>query len=123
MDTNSLDYNTVTLMVMIAGSWLTLVGLIIYQSNRLDNKFDTKIDALDKKFDNKIDALDKKFDNKIDALDKKFDNKIDGLGDNVTSIGERVARIEGHLMGPESFSPRALPPPTDEPGDGEREAG
>ena len=112
MDTNSLDYNTVTLMAMIAGSWLTLVGLIIYQSNRLDNKFDTKIDALDKKFDNKI-----------DALDKKFDNKIDGLGDNVTSIGERVARIEGHLMGPESFSPRALPPPTDEPGDGEREAG
>ena len=101
MDTNSLDYNTVTLMVMIAGSWLTLVGLIIYQSNRLDKKFDTK----------------------IDALDTKFDTKIDALGGNVTSIGERVARIEGHLMGPESFSPRPLLPPPAEPDDGERQTG
>ena len=96
MDTYSLDYNTVTLMVMIAGSWLTLVGLIIYQSNRLDNKIDTKFDALDTKFD--------------------------ALGGDVSDIGQRVARIEGYLMGPEGFSPRALPPPTDESGDGEREA-
>ena len=77
-------------MVTIAGSWLTIVGLIIYQSNRLDNKIDHKIDA---------------------------------LGGDVSDIGQRVARIEGHLMGPESFSPRPLTPPTDEPGDGEREAG
>ena len=86
MDTTTLDFNTVTLMVTIAGSWLTIVGLTIYQSNRLDNK-------------------------------------IDALGGDVSDIGQRVARIEGHLMGPESFSPRPLTPPTDEPGDGEREAG
>ena len=90
MDTTTLDFNTVTLMVTIAGSWLTIVGLIIYQSNRLDNKIDTKIDA---------------------------------LGGDVSDIGQRVARIEGHLMGPESFSPRPLTPPTDEPADDEREAG
>jgi len=87
-------------MVTIAGSWLTLVGLIIYQSNRLDNKIDTK----------------------FDALDTKFDTKFDALGGDVSDIGQRVARIEGHLMGPEGFSPRALPPPTDESGDSEREA-
>ena len=79
MDTTTLDFNTVTLMVTIAGSWLTIVGLIIYQSNRLDNKIDHKIDA---------------------------------LGGDVSDIGQRVARIEGHLMGPESFSPRPLTPPT-----------
>ena len=91
MDTTTLDFNTVTLMVTIAGSWLTIVGLIIHQSNRLDNKIDNKIDT-----------------------------KIDALGGDVSDIGQRVARIEGHLMGPESFSPRPLTPPTDEPGDGER---
>ncbi len=108
MDTATLDFNTVTLMVTIAGSWLTLVGLIIYQSNRLDNKIDTKIDALDNKFTFELRAVHGEF-------------KI--VRREISVVGERLARVEGHLMGPESFSPSPLSTPTDEPGDGEREAG
>ena len=40
MDTATLDANTITLMATIAGSWLTLVGVIIFQTSRLDTKFD-----------------------------------------------------------------------------------
>ena len=122
MGTTTLDSNTITLMVTIAGSWLTLVGLIFYQSNRLDNK----IDALDTKFDTKIDALDTKFDTKIDtkidALDTKFDRRFDALGRDVTDVRERLARVEGHLMGPESFAgPLSTPP--EEVDDDQRQAG
>ena len=156
MDTNTLDYNTIMLMVMIAGSWLTLVGLIIFESRRLDTKIDTKfgtldtkidtkfgtldgkidtkIDALDTKFTDKIDALDTKFTDKIDALDTKFTDKFDAfdakfsykldvMGRDVADTRERPARIEGHLMAPEGFSPRPPSPPPAEPAGGERQAG
>ncbi len=79
MDTTTLDFNTITLMVTIAGSWLTIVGLIIFQSSRLDTK---------------------------------VDNKFEKLGSDVTEVRERLARLEGHLMGPESFT--SGPPSPDE---------
>ena len=134
MDTTTLDSNTITLMVTIAGSWLTLVGLIVYQYSRLDTKIDaldtkldtkieTKIDALDTKFDTKIDALDTKFDTKIDALDTKFDKKFDALGRDLTDVRERLARVEGHLMGPGSLTPGPSPAPADEIDDDHRQAG
>ena len=119
MDTTTLDSNTITLMVTIAGSWLTLVGLIFYQCSRLDSK----IDALDTKVGTKIDALDTKFDKKFDALDTKFDKKFDALGSDVTDVRERLARIEGHLMGPGSVTPGQSPAPADEIDDDHRQAG
>ena len=119
MDTTTLDSNTITLMVTIAGSWLTLVGLIFFQFSRLD----TKIDALDTKLDTKIDALDTKFDTKIDALDTKFDKKFDALGRDVTDVRERLARVEGHLMGPGSLAPGPSPAPADGLDDDHRQAG
>ncbi len=92
MDTTTLDFNTITLMVTIAGSWLTLVGLIIYQSSRLDNK--------------------------IDALDTKFGTKFDALSGDVSDVRERLARVEGFLLRPES--PTSSPPSPDEPADDHR---
>ena len=124
MNTTTLDFNTLTLLVAIMGSTLTTVILMFRQSNhlnrkldKLDAKFDTKIDALDAKFDTKIDALDAKFTERIDAFDAKFTERIDAfdakftgkfdaLGRDVTEICERLERVEGHLMGPESFAPR-----------------
>ena len=104
MDASTLDFNTITLMVMIAGSWLTLGGMIVFQSNRLDTKFDTKIDALDTKIDTKIDALDTKIDTKIDALDTKidaldtkFDGKFDLVARDVSDVRERLVRVEEHM--------------------------
>ena len=133
----SLLLATAAVLVAILGSTVTTVILIFRQSNhfnkrldRLDTKFDTKIDALDTKFDTKIDALDTKFDTKIDALDNKFTSEIRAVhGEfkivrrDISVIGERLARVEGHLMGPETFSPSPLPPPTAEPDDGKRQAG
>ena len=136
MDTNSLDSNMVTLvammvtlMVMIAGSWITVVVLMIRQSNRhedsikaLDTKFTGMIGDLDTKLTNRIDS-------KIDALDAKFTTKIDALADGVTDVRERLARVEGHLMAPEGFRPRLRrgpsddDPPSEDPGSSRREAG
>ena len=119
MDTTTLDSNTITLMVTIAGSWLTLVGLIFFQFSRLDSK----IDALDTKLDTKIDTKFGALDTKIDALDFKFDKKFDALGRDVTDVRERLARVEGHLMGPGSVAPGPSPAPADELDDDRRQAG
>ncbi len=111
MDPGTFDFNTLTLLVAIMGSTmgstLTLITLMVRQSNRhddkidaLDTKFTDKIDALDTKFTDKIDALDTKFTDKIDALDTKFTDKIDAMGGGVSDARERLARIEGHLMAP-----------------------
>ncbi len=118
MDTSSLDSNTLTLMAMIAGSWLTLVALMIRQSNRHEDS----IKALDTK-------LTGRFDGKIDALDTKLTGKIDALGRDVSDVRERLGRVEGHLMSPEGFRPlrRRAPsdgePPSDGPDPSQREAG
>ena len=103
MDTTTFDLSTLTLLAAIlgstVGSTMTIITLMLRQINRLDTKFDTKIDALDTKFTNKIDALDTKFTNKIDALGDKFDTKIESRDRVLADIRERLARIEGHLLG------------------------
>ncbi|MDE0667195.1 MAG: hypothetical protein OXH67_16510 [Acidimicrobiaceae bacterium] len=90
MDTTALDSNTITLMVTIAGSWLTLVGVIIFQTSRLDTKLDTKFDAL--------------------------------AGD-VADARERLARMEGHLMGLKSVASDPSPTPPEDGDDDHRQAG
>ena len=139
MDTSTLDFNTLTLLVTIAASWLTTITVIIRQSNRhedsikaldtkftdkidaLDTKFTDRIDALDTKFTDRIDALDTKFTDRIDALDGKFTDRIDALGGGITEVRERLGRVEGYLMGPESFAPRR--PERDDPAPDHRAAG
>ena len=104
-------------LIALIGMWISIVGMILWQSYRhdtkidaLNTKLDTKIDALDAKFDTKIDtkfdALNTKIDTKIDALDTKFD-KIDeefkAVRRDIAAQGVRLGRIEGHLLGPRSF--------------------
>ena len=90
MDTTTLDSNTITLMVTIAGSWLTLVGVIIFQTSRLDTKFDTRFDA---------------------------------LGRDVADARERLARMEGHLMGLKSVASDPSPTPPEDSDDDHRQGG
>ena len=96
-----MDTNTIAMMSMIMGSWITIFVAILWQSNRhedsiksLDTKFttlDTKFDALESRFD----ALEPRFD--------KLDGRFDVMGRDLSDARERLARIEGHLLGPESF--------------------
>ena len=131
MDTATLDFNTLTLLVAIMGSTLTTVILMFRQSDHfdrklqeLDTKFDTKIDALDTTLTGRIDTLDTKLTGRIDALDTKFDTKFDALAGDVADVRERLGRIEGHLMGPESFAPRSrIKPERDDPPSDRRAAG
>ena len=131
MDTTTLDFNTLSLLIAVLGSTtistLTIVSLMIRQFNRLNDKFtgqiaalDTKftgqIAALDTKFTGKIDALDTKFTGQIAALDDKFTGKFDAMDRDVADVRERLARVEGHLMASEGFALRLPPPPAaDEP--------
>ena len=94
-------------MIAAIGMWITIVGMILWQSSHHDNK---------------IDALDTKFTDKIDALDTKFTDEFKQVRREMADQGERLARIEGHLLGPQSFSPRPPSPPPAEPDDDERQA-
>ena len=93
MDTTTLDFNTLTLLVAILGSTLGSTLTMVTMMYR-----------------------------RFDRLDTKFDTKIEKLGSDVTEVRERLARLEGHLMGPESFSLRPPSPPPAEPDDDERQA-
>ena len=131
MDTTTLDFNTltllVTLLVAIMGSTLTIVTLMLRQFNQLDTKIgnlDTRVAGLE----NTVTALDTKGDalnGKVDALDAKFDR----MGRDVSDARERLARIEGHLMAPEGFRMRGVHPPapdqpsTENPDPDHRQAG
>ena len=112
-----MESELITIVGTIIGSSLLTIGVLLRQMNHLETKLtaridrqDTKIDALDTKFTDKLDALDAKFTARIDAFDTKFTDKIDALGRDVADTRERVARIEGHLMAPGSFTTRGLSP-------------
>ena len=104
MDTSTLDFNTLTLLVAILGSSFTVVGMMLRQINRLDTKIDTK----------------------IDALDTKMSARFDAMGRDLSDVSERVARIEGYLIGPGRFTtrpprqPSAADPPREDPDPGGR---
>ena len=131
MDTTTLDFNTLTLLVTllaaIMGSTLTIVTLMFRQFNQLDTKIgnlDTRVAGLE----NTVTALDTKgdaLDGKFDALDAKFDR----MGRDISDARERLARIEGHLMAPEGFRMRGAHPPapdqpsTENPNPDHRQAG
>ena len=110
MDTTTLDFNTLallvailTLLVAIMGSTITIVSLMFRQSTRHEDS--------------------------IKALDTKFSAKFDIMGRDVSDVRERLARIEGHMTAPEGFRVRGLHPPAPEepspedPGPDHRQAG
>ena len=99
-----MDTNTIAMMSMIMGSWITIFVAILWQTNRHEDS---------------IKALDTKFDKEFKAVHGEFKQ----VRREMAGQGERLARIEGHLLGPESFSPRPPSPPPAEPADDERQAG
>ena len=124
MDTSTLDFNTLTLLVAIVGSTigstLTIVSLMFRQFNRHEesiNALSTTVAVLD----TKVDALD----TKVTALE----GKVDVMGRDVSDSRERLARVEGHLLAPEGFTLRhpgqrdAGEPPSGDPAPDHREAG
>ena len=109
-----MDANTIAMMSMIMGSWITIFGAILWQSYRHEDgikSVNTSVAALETRamaLETKVDALD----SKVDALD----GKVDALAGDVADTRERVARIEGHLMAPGSFTTGGLSPAApDEP--------
>ncbi|MXW88940.1 MAG: hypothetical protein F4Z54_05265 [Acidimicrobiaceae bacterium] len=142
MDTSTFDFNTLTLVVAIVGSTLTLVILMHRQFNHFDKKLDdlntkvgkleTTIAPIDTRFkgiDARFDGIDSRFDGidaRFDGIDSRFDKleaRFDAMGRDVSDARERLARIEGHLMGPGSFGPNPPPAPPDGLDDDHRQAG
>jgi len=104
-----MDANTIA----VIGSWITIFVAILWQSNRHEDSIkalDTKLTGLDTKvagLDAKVDGLDAK----VDGLESRFDKldgKVDRLGGDVADVRERLARVEGHLMGPGRFTSAGL---------------
>ena len=124
MDTSTLDFNTLTLLVAIVGSTigstLTIVSLMFRQFNRHEESINA-LSANIAVLDTKVDALD----TKVTALE----GKVDVMGRDVSDSRERLARVEGHLLAPEGFTLRhpgqrdAGEPPSGDPAPDHREAG
>ncbi|MXW88734.1 MAG: hypothetical protein F4Z54_04180 [Acidimicrobiaceae bacterium] len=116
-----MDANTIAMMSMIMGSWITIFGAILWQSYRREGgikSVSTSVSALETKvatLETKVEAID----DKVTVLDGRLtvlDDKIDALASDVADTRERVARIEGHLMAPGSFTTGGLSPAApDEP--------
>ena len=114
MDTSTFDLDTLTLVVTIMGSTLTIVILMYRQFNHFDNKLD-ELNTRVGRVETTIAPIDTRFDG-VDSRFDKLEARFDAMGHDVSDARERLARIEGHLMGPESFrmrSPRPTAP--DEP--------
>lgn len=120
MDANSLDFNTLTLLVAIVGSNLTIVTLMFRQSSRHDENI--------KALATTVAGLEVK----VDPLDTKVTDlvgKTEVMGRDVSDSRERLARVEGHLLAPRGFTLRdanqqdVSEPPGDDPPSGHQEAG
>ena len=127
MDTSTFDFNTLTLVVTIMGSTLTIVILMYRQFNHFDKKLDElntrvgRVETTIAPIDTRLDGIDSRFDG-IDSRFDKLEARFDAMGHDVSDARERLARIEGHLMGPESFrmrSPRPTAPDERSPEDPE----
>ena len=114
METATFDANTLTLLVAILGSTLTTVALMYRLFGRLDTKFDNKFDVLSTRVTGlkiRVEALE----TKVTAIDTKvtaLDAKVEALAGDVADTRERVARNEGHLTAPGSFTTGGLSPAT-----------
>jgi outer membrane murein-binding lipoprotein Lpp len=82
------------LLSAIALSSSILAGVGVMIKTDLDQKIDTKIDKLEDKFDTKIDKLDAK----IDKLEDKFDAKIDKLDSKLMDLDKKIEILIAKLI-------------------------
>ena len=95
MDTSTLDFSTLALLVAIMGSTmgstLTIVTLMFRQSNRHETSIKSVNDSVVS-----LGARVTVLDTKVDALDGKviaLDGKFDVMGRDVSNARERLARM------------------------------
>lgn len=74
--------------ILVVLSWVT----IFIQNNRLDSKFDGKIDKLDAKIDSKFDSLRTEMASELRAIRGDINTITKMYGEH----GERLARLEEH---------------------------
>ena len=106
-----MDANTIAMMTMIMGSWITIFGAILWQSYRHDDSIksvNTSVAGLE----TRVTALE----TKVDAMGGKVDamgGKVDAMGCSLSDARERLARIEGCLLVSEDRRMRDTQPPAD----------
>ena len=122
MDANSVAM-VITIVVAVLGSSLTTIRLMLRQMNNLEARLTARLDRFEenvtaqfkdvagqfKDVAGQFKEADEKVADRIDRLDDKVTGRIERLDDKVTDIGERLARVEGHLMAPEGFTLRRHP--------------
>ena len=70
-----------------------LLFYLLEKMDKLDNKFDQKVDKLDEK----MDKLDNKLDSKVDKLDEKIDRLENKLDDEVGKLNKKIDDEVGKL--------------------------
>ena len=101
----------ITMVGSILGSTLTTIHMLLNRMDRLEDKFEQRFGSVDGEFKT------------VHGEFKTVHGEFKQVRQEIAGVGERLARVEDHLIGPESFSPRPLPPPPAEPDDGERQTG
>ena len=87
-----MEPDTIAVIGMWISMWISIVGMILWQSYTLNNK--------------------------IDTLDTKMDNEFRATRRDIATQDRRLARIEGHLLGLQSPGDQGAgapgePPPED----------
>lgn len=130
MDSSTFDINTLTLLVAIMGSTLTAIILMRRRFKRPGAKIDAMLDGIDTGtagLETRVSSRDARFDGintringringRFDGIDDRFDRvdarldrleaRFDAMGRDLSHARERLAWIEGYVLGPESFRPR-----------------
>ena len=86
----------ITIVGSILGSSLMTIAVLLRQMNHLESKLTAKIEHLDTKIDN----LDTKFTKEFRRVAKEFRRvakEFKRVHRNISGLGERIARLEGHL--------------------------
>ena len=86
----------VTIVVSVLVSTLATISLLLGRIDRLEDKFDKRFDAVDGGFKT------------VHGGFKAVDGEFKQVRRDIAGLGERLARIEGHLMAPGGFT---LPTP------------
>ena len=107
----------VTIVVSVLGSTLATISLLLGRIDRLEDRFDKRFNAVDGQFK----AVHGEF--------KAVHGEFKQVRRDIAGLGERLARVEGHLMAPGGFTlptpqpPVVVDPPPEDPNADRRQAG
>ena len=98
--------------LVVQGGIGALAVIAMYKLGRLAlHRFTEALSRVGDRIDVQTESLGRR----IDVQTQSLGNRLDGVRGALAIVGERVARVEGKITRPPSFSSRLPPPPKEDP--------